>query len=1270
MSKCDLIPIVKTTDEQSVLFKNLLSLYNSREDAVQAYQWVYSDEFVNKFGDFTKENLNKTDKNGEPLIDEVVDRSYAPKTKDKDKLEDEVFNRIVSIKKRQISLYKRLRNKLRADVKKLNDGDEKTRTLNRINNLNKRIKNLSNTIRREKNKKSDPNKTYDTFEFLYTEALEDLETLQLMQEQGFPNSLISVAFDTLNFWKNATSSSSQENNLLTKDQIEGKHKQDIQLLNNQFTEVSNNLHEKLEDVVVEIVNKYSSRDNNLTYDDIYDQMVDIGTIKKWALGASNIHHPLVDTIFKMVKVANNKARRQADQMNQKINKVSDKLSYNDMRKIFETDENGIPTGRYVTRYNHRYKKAYDEVSDDRFSEKWFDFYNNENDFVDPRFMIEDKDDSVPDEFLFNSDSEKIKQYRSKLKEKLGEKHFAEVDKMVNNKYEKFKEQRREKWFELISDQNKTVAEQTMQRWLSYSDIFSLHNILDNHKSLSDSDKYFRNWNLAVFIPNKEKYYSNQFREIINNDDLNDFYSMFAKLTEETNLNFHEPNRINNIQFMKKSLMEDLFKSKGGMLSGISLQERLFDVIRESENERENVGENFDLTTGEERKTIRKHLNKSMEEEINDRIEKEKLLNPEKDEDAIKNEVSKQVMQEQSIDLPLLLKIYSSYGLMVKHKEVLDTQLRFLRNELKELGAIETTRWGREKKSNNIPVPKESGGSRILDVVDYFVNTSFYGDEKEDIEGSSKKKLLAKQDKKIKKQAIDRINELSEIVDPVEKIDKQIKENNKNKDLDAKQRKAKNDELKEEREEILGDESLEELKADINKLEKIKEDVGGNITGRKSGKLFIKAQQARIMGYNLPSAVTNMGFGYVANMTEASPGDYTEKEMKNAYKYTIGALLGKNKKGFQKINRLMQRYNMLNKSSQEMYVPKTSGVFGKLKEKIGLYALQDYSEHMVHAPLLIAMMSHQKVNVSTGKLEKDGDVTLWELYDVNGKIKDEYRNENTIREFENDETNDLTEVDEIQVHMHRKRDKLHGNYDLDNSTLIKSKFIGQAVSQLRTWMFESFNTRFEKEDYDNLLGHKVKGRYKTGVLTAGFNLYNEDGEQVKSWVEHSLFQGWQLLLKFAFARNKVEKGYQELSEEGVTELDIINMKKNLREAAFFVKTLGMYYLLKSMIDDDDDEDYYWTTLAVNQVGRVHDDIMFYLNPTTGYRLVKDPLPVIDLYKDISKLATDFSATSSGFKDAELRSGPYKGMNRNVRNLQRLFPVVSKRLQLISMGSEVY
>lgn len=383
-------------------------------------------------------------------------------------------------------------------------------------------------------------------------------------------------------------------------------------------------------------------------------------------------------------------------------------------------------------------------------------------------------------------------------------------------------------------------------------------------------------------------------------------------------------------------------------------------------------------------------------------------------------------------------------------------------------------------------------------------------------------------------------------------------------------------------------------------------------------------QMKAMGWNAPAGLLNMAFGFIANFTHAAgEQDFNEEQARRAF----GIMLWSNKStSVSKAARVMQGLGVLFEVQElasgenRARIEEDKGRVYKMLSTLKPFEIGRRTEFYIQGQSVIAQMLARTITVKN--LEGvESEITLWDAYDNMGQWRadlqpsPEWSDERKAGQKSNEFSKFRDKV--IQVNK-----RLHGNYDINSPLLIKSKVLGRAVAQFRSWMPASFNTRFGKEIYDRQLGRTVKGRYRSigdGIKDVGL------GDTV-SLAMSTLIRG-SMFGKMVGA-GKIEEA------QGFSHEDLANIRMAMKELRILMY-LGIAIMAMYMGMDDDEEE--GPTLAMKRIVlaeliRTAGDLTFYILPGGITQGLENPAPVLGVFKDSERVlnATYESLTNDTYR----------------------------------------
>jgi hypothetical protein len=1026
----------------------------------------------------------------------------------------------------------------------------------------------------------------------------------------------------IHFWKTAKQA------MFTADDLQSK------VLTDKFSEITN-IAERHEDTLTVFENKYmegliKKYGNDLSVEDIFNHFSDINGLQRDFLNISRIGNPVLDSIFLTVKDANVDALDETKNILQGLNELENKirpilksLGYTELYDVFrQRTENGKLTGHIVNRFSSKFLKEKSSIKNSLKSNRDFNTYHQLLEWARKNTKEIELKYLFPINELNAEETKTANEYKAKLKQELGDKQYADF--MVNQaklieQYENFKQGRLETIAEKynIDIENIGSSEDAMREFNNWRLVNSPYVYTEHMQTLEYGKvidyKNFNSPNFIYQIPKDNTDYDSNFKTIEANEDLLEFYEYYKKVDKELKTYMPSATRtdlaFNGIPYIEKVLFEE-YKDKG-MKIGLT---PIMDGLKKSNRDRvEGTVNNkyIDPVTEIEEKRLGLDLTANNSEEyfayINTKtIEYQLANNKEPSRELLSQwgeEITDKLAQQKSYDLPRVLKVYALTVLAYKHKARIEDNIKLAQNILGKQREFERNSKGQLiTDSQNRLEPKSSATSFIntKKQFDYFVQ-AFYGKTKEN-EGVTDKKVYTKEEK-------ERVKQYNEILEEIKtqynegKIDESTYENYE---------KVLNTQI---------------------------DNVGGVAVWSKRGDNVLKYVQLKSMGWNIMSAIANIGFGYISNRMEGAGGKlYTSKQLTKAYSLVSHSVLknwtfnSKETDTSKKIRSLMDNWNILQTATKELFKNPLNIEIGKSGKWLTPYNLTERTEYLNQAPIMIAMMMNKELDTIKGK------VSMWEAFDINGEWKSEYGEK---------------PVEAIKWLRHKIDQTNYMNHgDYGSPLRIKNEFKGRALSQFRTWMFEGIATRFENEKEDTLLGTR-KGRYISLVsyfkaVGASKGTINVVKGILNNISFGTLFGG----LTFD----------EDVNGTSLKEVDAQNMRKVMSEVVMLIGIYTSYLMLKAVgsnLDDEDDKySKYALNVLVNQGVRLKTDILFYTNPSEFKNLLRDLIPAASLIKD----GIDFIDASQKFivGDDEITTGVYSGNSRLLREVAQGLP----------LGTQVY
>ena len=1113
-----------------------------------------------------------------------------------------------------------------------------------IQSLKIRVKNLNNIVKRarinkdltkvaeleevleEEKLKLETVKEITSLVELVSKAKEDLDLVATMLKRPLTAEDIIYIRGTVNFWKNAkeqifdTKAYSSDSLTELYGGIEGL----AEKLSMQLFKIEKTYLEKQ-------VKKYLNKDVDINK--MFSEYKDINFLQGNVRDISTYDNELLNTIWTAVKTANidaqDEGNRLLEGLEQDLTSVIPALKALGNSEIFEIfrqkTNNGKYTNHLITPYTHTYYKEKRGVLKTLYNDN-----NRANLIAYTNWLTTNTKEIDLQEYFPDTKTvtKEVQDKRNQLKSEIGEGKYkyweAEQTRLLN-----------------IYDDKKAGYINKLMGDFNLNDATEIHNNPEALKSFNFwveknspylftkaaygkgkfiNTRNFSNYIYFTPIPINKAYLDTNFDTISNNPTLLNFYLKVDNILEELKQYVPEEQQktlaYGGLPAIEKSLYE-LYAEKGSSLGFSPIYETFIKSMQTSYSD--TSVSTVDPVTGKPDREMRipiiKNNSKAIQEAVDKAILDYTVANKKeptaKQIEEFRENAIDDIARSNTFDLGKLIKVYSSLVLAHKHKHKLEDMIKIANTILD--GYKET-----QLRPDGSPVTdyvtgvvqkKDSSASflKTKDALDAYVRNVIYGDIKEE-EGKGKKSYTPSE--KARKKELD--NKLLDILE------------------------QKN----------LGeiDENFYQVTKD--KIEVEQDRLGKTFIYSKAGDNVLKYIQLKLMGWNVLGGVSNMGFGYISNQLEASGGQlFNTKDLNYAYKLTMNSVLKNNTFNkvetdiAKKIRLAMNKWDVLKDASHELYASSTPNSFGKSTRWLSPYNMNQRTEYVNQAPLLIALARNTKVTTDKG------EISIWDGYDNNWEWNSEYG------------TEPKEVITKLRIKIDQMIKRTHGNYDTLSPLAAKRVFLGRAVSQLRTWLYESVAVRVEKERFDDALGIAVKGRYRSvGTVFSNSNFAGLALESLKS-----------LLKNYTFGLVSKSADFDSLVDnENIKEVDAANMRKVIKEVSLAINTY-LFLLLLSALRGDDDEGKI-ANILFNQGTRLKTDLLLYVNPMEARNILRDIIPAMALVKD----TTDWLSSVGGFlggKD-EISSGVHSGDSKLGASSVKMLPFGAKAYSLYNSASQSY
>lgn len=331
-------------------------------------------------------------------------------------------------------------------------------------------------------------------------------------------------------------------------------------------------------------------------------------------------------------------------------------------------------------------------------------------------------------------------------------------------------------------------------------------------------------------------------------------------------------------------------------------------------------------------------------------------------------------------------------------------------------------------------------------------------------------------------------------------------------------------------------------------------------------------------------------------------------------------------------------------------------FKTYTSKIANFGLtwQTSGEYIIANQIMIAKMLGTKI-----KNLKGVETSLWDAFDKDFNFKtDEYGELDPIY------------IKKIKDRIREIRKQTQGDYQ--NALGIKSKVAGRVLMLFRTWLPRAINNRFGEQ-----IGDEFKGRYVTYR-----DVYQSYTEVNGFWKGLGKMAGGQMLVVLSKIANipgasqlgmkslseLCDKKYEaELKKYGLTDLDIQNMRVNIRELQYIAYMIILLLTLSALGGDDPDEDL---ILSINTATRLYQDMTFFYSFNSATSITKDPIPIYKTIQDGYALIGNVTNYIEDPNSDIYERGRHKGGSKTEQSLYKLVPGFSAYQSTINTMSQVF
>jgi hypothetical protein len=645
----------------------------------------------------------------------------------------------------------------------------------------------------------------------------------------------------------------------------------------------------------------------------------------------------------------------------------------------------------------------------------------------------------------------------------------------------------------------------------------------------------------------------------------------------------------------------------------------------------------------------------------------------------------QVVQEQSFDLPKIIRFYGKAAADYKARTTVLPTLAFMKRYYEEINDIETTNTGEQKKGNfrgrEKPITRGFRKNAIAQLESWF-NMRVLGDESIDHFGTT-----TPSEKNINDEA------------------SVVKRTLKGFGIGKKMMTAREVELSKQIDELLLTEKNVER---IETLNTIKKGLGRVVAVSAILESIGTFLRTKGLAVNLNSATTNLVEGQLANglMAETwdDPDSINTVTLSEIVASDLRKKVGAN--GIEKVlivQHMQDFWNLLQDSSNDLQRSTIKSSLSKI-DKYGIYYPQRKTESYNQIPLIAAKLKQFKIKDKDGNeapiLDATGENSAmeWNFEEGRPRLKAAFRTKENIDNWEHANGKQFKDFQSETRTLIRRT---HGDFDPITGQRIKRNVFGKLAMMFKTWLPMEVWKRIAAEHVDIMGGTRFKGRWRShtmitaslmgaigvapflgilpGAITAGTigaiagravgkkpsigvlkELLYVTKIQIRKLIGLPVNYTSRIFVKkdilgTRLTKKEFAKMQNEAKKQGFDELDFKNWQSNMQEISNMLVFLALILFVKGLTwdDDDDEEDprRYTHNMLINMLINFAGNQYSFINPATLY---KDHVAGVAIVRFIGDIEKTLRLVEPYLNDEDYETkGIHRGEHRFPRQLRKTF-----------------
>lgn len=433
---------------------------------------------------------------------------------------------------------------------------------------------------------------------------------------------------------------------------------------------------------------------------------------------------------------------------------------------------------------------------------------------------------------------------------------------------------------------------------------------------------------------------------------------------------------------------------------------------------------------------------------------------------------------------------------------------------------------------------------------------------------------------------------------------------------------------------------------------------GPVNSKKVILFLQKVYSAKILGFGVIPGAGALLAGTIAAIINSFEHEFMSvKSLKQAQATITKAFASRDRKTINRITSLTMAMETVNQASINRRRFRRIKKVEKVFSPFGLFAPYHFADNILGSTNTIAVaMFHTIIDGKMVKLDKapEGSKSIWDMW--------QYDQDPFVNPVEPTEEIKKWRT-QFQTIVKTVNQETYGQLSEGDLMMYQTTLLGTMLGMFKSWLPQLFYKRFRKTEYFTDLQAIREGRYITWAkqhwpqgkkeeliakqLEEFERINEDDGINIMKGTMIFMAESIQSLLfnidllwntnktpsklnktrmKLNFLKWRADNPLQAKQMGDTTDIQFAQwqemVERNIRSGlAELYAILTLYvglYALKADYDDDEKSDLtenYWFRQIYKVVNKARTEVLFFLNPMEGVRMISSPFPMVALLKDV-------------------------------------------------------